>query len=107
MSKRQYDSFMEMREYFREQVNQLEEMVGFLKPTSKDDELILKKLMSMLRILNDRMQEAESLSDVADIIDMEALEEDWDDISSKLSQYSESVEKEVDGYINHYVEGVS
>lgn len=93
MSKVQYDTFLEMRSYFQSELSVLKDVIPMLIPVDEEDDQAFRLLMNMLDDLNNRMQSATSLSDISDIIDLDALEEDWDDQKHAIMQMTENAKK--------------
>lgn len=95
MSKVQYDTFLEMRKYFQRQFDVLVDVIPMLIPVDKEDAQAFQLLMNMLDDLNSRMQNATSLSDVSDIIDLDALEEVWEDQEEIIETMTSSAKKRI------------
>lgn len=95
MSKVQYDTFLEMREYFQRQLDVLTDVIPMLIPVDEEDAQVFQLLMNMLNDLNGRMQNATSLSDVSDIIDLDALEEVWEDQKEIIETMTNTAKKRI------------
>lgn len=95
MSKVQYDTFLEMREYFQRQLDVLTDVIPMLIPVDEEDAQVFQLLMNMLGDLNGRMQNATSLSDVSDIIDLDALEEVWEDQKEIIETMTNTAKKRI------------
>lgn len=95
MSKVQYDTFLEMRKYFQRQLDVLVDVIPMLIPVDKEDAQAFRLLMNMLDDLNSRMQNATSLSDVSDIIDLDALEEVWEDQKEIIETMTNTAKKRI------------
>lgn len=93
MSKVQYDSFLKMREFFHKEVETLHEVIPILIPVSEEDEQTFALMLNMLQDIDRRLQAAETLGDVSDLLNMDALEDPWEEQQHLIMNISKEARK--------------
>lgn len=88
MSKRQYDNFMLIREMFKKEVENIQELIQIIIPQSEEDKQQFNLFLSMITQINNRMQSANNLADVSDILNFDELENDWEELKETIDYYT-------------------
>lgn len=77
MSRRQYEIVQDFTKLFTERLKYLQEVLPMVEPLTPTDEKELRLSMSLLEAMEEELQ-TRDLSEIATILDIDKLEETWD-----------------------------
>jgi len=95
MSKELFDAAVEFRTEYLSRLRYLTEAIPVIVPQTKEDAQKIRVGMDMLAMLGDQLVKAETLGEFGRILDLDELEDRWDDTKALLeSKAAEIVRSE-------------